>query len=117
MNDILDLLPIPPARDFPPGQLEARRDALVAATRVEAAREPLAWRVLHAARGHITRTWLSLLGILALALALVACGFSGQQRPAERGAVALLAVAGTVQIAAGLVPGGGWTASVAPIRR
>lgn len=103
MNDILDLLPIPAERDFPPGQLGARRDALVAATRAEVSREPAARRVLRAVRGNVTKTWLSLLGILALGLALVCSGVSGQQRPsAQRGAVALLAVTVAAQVAAPL---------------
>ena len=102
MNEILDLLPIPAERDFPPRQLEARRDALVAATRAELAREPVAQRVLRAARGHVTKTWLSLLGILALGLAVLFSGLSGQARPAQSGAVALLAVTVAAQVAAPL---------------
>jgi hypothetical protein len=117
MNEILDLLPIPPGRDLPPGQLEVRRDALVAAIRLEEARQPIGRRLLRVARGHITKAWLSVLGILALALALVATGFSGQQRPAQRGAEALLAVASTAQIAAAFAPRDGWLSSVAPMRR
>jgi hypothetical protein len=104
VNEILDLLPIPPERDFPAGQLEVRRGALVAATRVEAARPPVARRVMRGARGYLTKTWLSLLGILALGIALVVTGVSGQQRPAQSGAVALLAVAGA---AAAVAPGDG----------
>ena len=99
MNEILDLLPIPAERDFPAGQLEARRDALVAAALGETAREPAARRVLRAARGHVTRTWLSLLGILALGVALVCTGLSAQTRPAQSGAVALLAVTVAAQVA------------------
>lgn len=99
MNDILDLLPIPAERDFPPGQLAARRDALVAATRAEAARGPVARRVLHSVRGNITKTWLSLLGILALGLALVCSGLSGHQQTARSGAVAVLAVTVAAQVA------------------
>jgi hypothetical protein len=48
MNEILDLLPIPAERDLPPGQLEARRDALVAAIATNAGREPLARCMRHA---------------------------------------------------------------------
>lgn len=102
MNEILDLLPIPAERDFPPGQLEMRRDALVAATRVHAAREPAVRRVLHAVRGNLTRTWLSLLGSLALGVAVVFGGLSGQPRPAQTGAVAMLAVTVAAQVAAPL---------------
>lgn len=97
MNEILDLLPIPAERDFPPGQFEARRAALVAAVR-----EPLGRRALRAARGHATKTWLSLLGILALGLAVLFSGLSGQVRPAESGAVALLTVTVAAQAAAPL---------------
>ena len=99
MNEILDLLPIPAERDLPPGQLAARRDALVTAIRTDAAAEPLARRAMRAARGHLTRTWLSLLGILALGLAVVCSGVSGQHRPAQSGAVALLAVTVATQVA------------------
>lgn len=107
MNEILDLLPIPADRDLPPGRLEARRDALVAATRAEAARDPVARRVLRAAREQVARTWwLSLLGILALGIAVVCTGFRGQQ-PAQRGAEALLVVAGVAQVAAAVAPGDG----------
>ena len=35
MNEILDLLPIPAARDFPGDRRDARRDALVAAVRAD----------------------------------------------------------------------------------
>jgi hypothetical protein len=115
MNEILDMLPVPAERDFPPGRLDARRDALVAAIRLDMAHEPFARRVLRAARGQITRSWLSLLGILALGIALVAIGCSGQQRPSPRGAVALLAVAGTAQVAAAaVVPRARRTSSVVP---
>jgi peptidoglycan/LPS O-acetylase OafA/YrhL len=117
MNEILELLPIPPERDFPVGQLEARREALVAVTRVEAGRQPIGRRMLRAARAHITKSWLAVLGIVALALALVATGFSGQQRPASRGAVAFLAVAGTAQIVAAFAPREGSMAGVVPLRR
>ena len=105
MNEILDLLPIPAARDFPPGQLEARRAALVAATRVETPRERAGLRVLRAVRGRIAKTSLWLLGIVALTLALSVTGFSVQQRSVERGAVTFLAAAGTVQFVAALAPG------------
>ncbi len=67
MNEILELLPIPAERDLPPGQLELRRDALVAASH-ERSPEPLARRALRAARGHIAGAWLSLLAMLALGL-------------------------------------------------
>lgn len=108
MNEILELLPIPPERDLPARQLEARRDALVAATRMGAVRRPVGRRVLRAARGCISKTRLSLLGILALALALVVAGFSGQQRTVERSAAVVLAAAGTAQMMTGIV---------APLRR
>jgi hypothetical protein len=104
MSEILDLLPLPAERDFPAGQLEARRDALVAAVRADAASAPLGRRALRAARGGIARTWLSLLGILALGLAVLTLGSSAQQRPVQRDAVAFLAVAGTAQIAIAIAP-------------
>ena len=100
MSEILDLLPIPAERDFPPGHYEARRAALVAAV----GREPFARRALRAAGSGIARAWLSLLGILALGVALLTLGFSTQQRPVQRDAVTFLAVAATAQIAVALVP-------------
>lgn len=105
MNEILDLLPIPAERDFPRGQFEARRDALVSAVRIDSADEPLARRAMRVARAGIAKSWLSLLGILALGIALLSVGFSAQQRPAQRDAVAVLAAAGTVQIVLAIAPG------------
>ena len=107
MNEILDLLPIPVERDFPLGQLEARRDALVAAIRVELASEPFARRAMRAARGGIAKSWLSLLGMLAVGVGLLTLGFSTEQRPVQRDAVAVLAAAGTVQIAIAVAPRAG----------
>ena len=103
MNEILDLLPIPAERDFPPAQLETRRDTLVAAIRIDTAREPFTRRVLRATRG----AWLALLGILALGLALVCSGVSGEHRPAQTGAVAVLAVTTAAQIAVAVAPSSG----------
>jgi hypothetical protein len=103
MSEILDLLPIPEERDFPPGHYEARRAALVAAVRVE----PFARRAMGAARSGIAKAWLSLLGILVLGVALLTLGFSTQQRPVQRDAVTILAVATTAQIAVALVPRAG----------
>jgi hypothetical protein len=117
MNEFLDLLSIPAERDFPVGQMEARRDALVAAIRAVVAGEPIARRVMRAARGRINKSWLALLGILALGIALVAIGFAGQQqRPSQRGAEALLALAGTAQVVVFVAPRAGWTNSFAPNR-
>jgi len=104
MSELLDLLPLPAERDFPAGQLEARRDALVAAVRLDDASEPFARRALRVARAGITRSWLALLGILALGLALLTLGSSVQQRPVQRDAVAFLAVAGTAQIVIAAAP-------------
>src|SRR5215472_11020985 len=105
MNEILDLLPIPAERDFPAGRLEARRSALVTAIRVD---EPLARRAMRAARGGLARTWLSLLGILALSVAMLTLGFSSQQqRPTQREAVTILAVAATAQLAIAIAPRAG----------
>lgn len=100
MNDILDLLPIPEERDFPAEQFEARRAALVAAIRVDAASEPLPRRVIRLA----SKTWLTLLGILALSLATLVHGLSAQQHSAQRDAVAVLAAAGTAQIVVAVAP-------------
>ena len=104
MNEILDLLPIPAERDLPAGRVEARRDALVAAIATSAAREPLARRALRAARGHLSGAWLSLLGMLALGLALVCSGVSGQHRTARSDAVAVLAITSAAQIAVAAAP-------------
>src|SRR4051812_20648718 len=108
MNEILDFLPIPAGRDFPAGQFEARRDALVTAIRVDVANEPFARRAMRAARAGIAKSWLSLLGILALGIALFTFGFSAQHRPVQSDALAALAVAGTVQIALAVAPRAGF---------
>ena len=100
MNEILDLLPIPEARDFPAEQFEARRAALVAAIRVDAASESLARRVIRL----VSKTWLTLLGILALSIATLVHGLSAQQRSAQRDAVAVLSAAGTAQIVVAVAP-------------
>jgi hypothetical protein len=112
MSEILDLLPLPAERDFPAGHFEARRDALVAAVRLDDASEPLARRALRVARAGFARSWLTLLGILALGLALLTLGSAAQQRPAQRDAVAFLAVAGTAQIALAVAPRVGLRAEV-----
>jgi hypothetical protein len=104
MNEILDLLPIPAERDLPPGRLEMRRDALVAAIATDTAREPLARRAMRAVRGHIIGAWLSLLAMLALGLALVCSGVSGQHRTARSDAVAVLAITSAAQIAVAAAP-------------
>jgi len=104
MSEILDLLPIPAERDFPAGRFEARRETLVASIRADRVNERFALAVLRAARRGLVKTWLWLLGIVALAVALLMLGTSAQQRPAERGAVAFLAVAGTAQVAIALAP-------------
>jgi hypothetical protein len=104
MNEILDLLPIPAERDLPPGRLEMRRDALVAAIATDAARGPLARRVLRAAREHVAGAWLSVLAMLALGLALVCNGVSGQHRTARSDAVAVLTVTTAAQIAVVAAP-------------
>jgi hypothetical protein len=112
MSEILDLLPLPAERDFPAGQLEARREALVAAVRLDGTSEPFARRALRAARGGFTKSWLSLLGIFVLGLALLTLGSSVQRQPVQRDAVAFLAVAGTAQIAIAVAPGIGLRAEV-----
>lgn len=100
MNEILDLLPIPEARDFPAERFETRRAALVAAIRVDAANEPLARRVIRLAG----KAWLTLLGILALSIAPVVLGLSAQRHSAQGDAVAVLAAAGTAQIMVAVAP-------------
>src|SRR5579862_960255 len=110
MSEILDLLPIPDERDLPAGRVEARRAALVAAVRADVASEPFALRALRAARGGIGRVWLSLLGVLALGVALLTLGVSTQLRPVQRDAVAFLAVAGTAQIVIAVAPRAGLAA-------
>ena len=62
---------------------------------------------MRAARGGIAKSWLSLLGMLAVGVALLTVGFSAQQPPVQRDAVAVLAVAGTVQIAIAVAPRAG----------
>lgn len=104
MSEILDLLPLPAERDFPAGRLQARRDALVAAVRIDGTSEPFTRRALRVARAGITRSWLALLGIFALGVALLTLGSSLQQRPVQQDAVAFLAVAGTAQIAIAVAP-------------
>jgi hypothetical protein len=104
MSEILDLLPLPAERDFPAGRLEARREALVAAVRLDGASEPFARRALRVARAGIARSWLAVLGIFALGVALLTLGSSVQRQPVQRDAVAFLAVAGTAQIALAVAP-------------
>jgi hypothetical protein len=107
MSDILELLPLPEERNFPAGRFEARRDALVAAVRAAGGDEPLVRRAMRAARGGISRTWLSLVGILAVGLALSTFGPPVQQRPVQRDAVMILAAAGTAQLAIAVAPRAG----------
>jgi hypothetical protein len=100
MNEILDLLPIPGERDFPAGQMAARRDAIVAAVTAEQQQPHSLRGAVRAARGHITRTWLALIAVLALGLALLAASLSGYQSQANTTSEVLLAAAGTAQIVA-----------------
>jgi hypothetical protein len=100
MNEIFELLPIPEARDFPAERFEARRAALVAAIRRDAANEPLARRVIRL----VSKTWLTLAGILAVSIAPVVLSLSAQQRFVQRDAVAVLAAAGTAQIMVAVAP-------------
>ena len=107
MNEILDLLPIAAERDLPPGQLAARRDALVAAIRRTPPpnRLPAARCVPHADTS--PEPWLSVLGMLALGLAVVFSGVSGQHRTAQSDAVAVLAMTVPAQIAVSSAPATG----------
>jgi hypothetical protein len=100
MNDILDLLSIPAERDFPAGQMAARRDALVAAVAAEQPQRRSLRGAVHAARGHITRTWLALVAVLAVALVLVTASVSGDQGRLTTTSEVLLAAAGTAQLVA-----------------
>jgi hypothetical protein len=100
MNDILDLLPIPAERDFPAGQMAARRDALVAAVAAEQPQRRSLRGAVRAVRGHITRTWLALVTVLAVALALLTANLSGDQSRMTTSSEVLLAAAGTAQLVA-----------------
>jgi hypothetical protein len=101
MNDeILDLLLIPGERDFPAGQMAARRDALVAVVAAETQQRHSLRGAVRAARGHITRTWLGLIALLALGLALLVAGLSGYQSQVKTTSTVLLTAAGTAQIIA-----------------
>jgi hypothetical protein len=100
MNEIVDLLPIPAERDFPAGQMAARRDALVAAVAAEQPQGRSLRRAVRAARGHITRTWLALVAALAVALALLTANLSGDQSRVTTTSEVLLAAAGTAQLVA-----------------
>src|SRR5262245_25622033 len=64
MTDLLDLLPVPAERDLPPGRLELRAAALVAAVEAEASART-------ARRGRL-RSWLTSLGLL-IASSAAAC--------------------------------------------
>jgi hypothetical protein len=99
MNEILNLLPIPSERDFPTGQMALRRDALVAAVATEQQRHSLRSAV-RAARGHITRTWLALIALFALGLALLTASLAGYQSQVKTTSGVLLTAAGTAQVIA-----------------
>jgi hypothetical protein len=90
MNEILDLLLIPGERDFPAGQMAARRDAIVAAVAAEQQQRHSLRAAVRAARRHITRTW----------LALLAASLSGYQSRVSTTSEVLLAAAGSAQIVA-----------------
>ena len=97
MNELLDLLPVPPERDLPSGRLEARAAALVAAIEAEPA----------AARGGL-RSWLTSLGVLLASLAVV-CSvlLAGSARPHETEIAAKTVVvlaAGTGAVALAIAP-------------
>jgi hypothetical protein len=103
MNEILNLLPIPSERDFPAGQMAFRRDALVAAVTAEQPERHLLRAAVRAARGRITRTWLALIALIALGLALLAASLSGYQSQMKTTSGVLLTAAGTAQIIAVIV--------------
>jgi hypothetical protein len=100
MNEILDLLLIPGERDFPAGQMAARRDAIVAAVAAEQQQRHSLRAAVRAARRHITRTWLALIAVVALGLALLAASLSGYQSRVSTTSEVLLAAAGSAQIVA-----------------
>lgn len=100
MNEILNLLPIPRERDFPAGQLAFRRDTLVAAVAAEQTERHSLRAAVRAARGHITRTWLALIALLALGLALLVASVSGYQSQMKTTSGVLLTAAGTAQVIA-----------------
>ena len=100
MNEILDLLPIPGERDFPAGRMDDRRDALVASVVAELPRRRSVRGAVRAARKLITRSWLALLGVLALGLALVSVNLAGYQSRVSTTSEAVLAAVGTAQIIA-----------------
>jgi hypothetical protein len=100
MNEILDLIPIPAERDFPAGRMDARRDALVASVVAELPRRRSVLGAVRAARGHITRSWLALLGVLALGLAMLTVNLSGYQSRVSTTSEAVFAAVGTAQIIA-----------------
>jgi hypothetical protein len=100
MNEILNLLPIPSERDFPAGQMAFRRDALVTAVAAEQPERHSLRAAARAARGHITRTWLALIALLALGLAVLAASLSGYQSQVKTTSGVLLTAAGTAQIIA-----------------
>jgi hypothetical protein len=72
-SELLELLPVPPERDLPPGRVEVRTAALVAAIEAEPA----------AARSRL-RSWLTSLGVFLASLAVV-CSvlLAGSARPHE----------------------------------
>jgi hypothetical protein len=97
MNDILEMLPIPGERDFPEARLVARRDALLVAIAAESPGRRSLRGVVRAARGHLSRSWLALIGVLAIGLALLATNLSGYQSRVNT-TEALLTAAGTAQL-------------------
>lgn len=100
MNEILELLPIPAERDFPDGQMAARRDALVAAVAAEQPQRRSLRGAVRAVRGHITRTWLALVAGLGVALVLLTASLSDDQSRLTTTSEVLLAAAGTAQLVA-----------------
>ena len=95
MTPELDLLPVPAERDLPPGRLELRASALVAA--VEAA----------PARGRLRRWVGSIVLLLASVAALCSVVFAGNVRPHGTEAAAKTAavvVAGSGAVALAMAP-------------
>lgn len=94
MNEILDLLPIPPERHLCAAQMAALRDALVASVAADRGEKGLLRRVFCAARTQISRGWLGFLGVFALGLAIVMTGLTSSQSRLSGTSEVMLVAAG-----------------------
>jgi len=82
-RELLDLLPVPAERDLPPGRLEARSAALVAAIEAESAPSRL--------RGWLTSLGLFLAAVIAVCAVLLAVGVRPPEPQAGAKSVVVLA--------------------------